>query len=50
MASLVRRILEKAIEREDSGWAQSLLTLAKKAGKSNFGDLSVKHDKYLYRK
>lgn len=50
MASLVRRILEKASEREGNNWAQSLLALARKAGKSELGDLSVRHDKYLYRK
>lgn len=29
-------------------WAKSMLSLSNKAGRSEVGDLSIKHDKYLY--
>lgn len=48
MAEIVRKILDKEIKKAQVNWAQSLLSLVKRAGKSGIGDLARKHDKYLY--
>ena len=48
MAEIIRKLLEKEIKKESKKWTESLLDLARKAGKSKIGDLSKKHDYYLY--
>ncbi len=49
MAKIIRNFLEKEMEKENKNWASSLLELAKKAKGSKIGDLSKKHDHYLYQ-
>ena len=48
MSDVVREALEKEINIENTGWAQSLLALSKKAKGSGLRDLSRRHDYYLY--
>lgn len=50
MAAVIRTLLEKEVAVSQTNWAESMLKLAKKAGKSNIGDLSKRHDYYLYGK
>lgn len=50
MAELIRRTLQKEWVKEKKNWAESLFKLSKDAATSSLGDLSEKHDKYLYGK
>lgn len=50
MAEVIRRILEKEISASREDAVESLLSMAKRAGKSNLKDVAKKHDDYLYGK
>ncbi|MBI2029930.1 ribbon-helix-helix protein, CopG family [Candidatus Gottesmanbacteria bacterium] len=50
MAAVIRKLLRKEVENTKTDWVESMLELAKKAPKSNIGDLSRRHDYYLYGK
>lgn len=48
MSEIIRQAVEKEVEKERGNAAKSLLGLSKKAGSSGVGDLSRRHDYYLY--
>lgn len=48
MSEIIRQAVAKEIEKERGNAAKSLLELSKKAGSSGIGDLSRRHDYYLY--
>lgn len=49
MAEVIRRFLEREMEEVSKNWVKSLLALARRAKGSGLGDLSKRHDYYLYR-
>ena len=51
MSHLVRKLLDKEVQKENTNWAESLLKLAQSAPKvrgRGLKDLSKRHDYYLY--
>lgn len=50
MSDVVRDIIALDHARQETKWADGLLKLAHRAGRSGLGDLSQKHDEYLLDK
>ncbi len=47
VAAKIRQVLKRDMQKTEGDWAESLLSLSKKASGSGLGDLAKNHDKYL---